>query len=170
MNQCLAVLLLSLASTLTEAAPITLNVNGNWETLAPDQNISVTATFDNLATDQDPLDRIGAYSLTSVTFAFTHLSQFTSPFSVRADVTQSTMHIYPTAPGVPTGEVRLFGRFDQTLPFPNGILPTEFDFRITLASLQNDQLTSLFGNGALPHASLYMSDQLGARSSNCAFH
>ena len=148
------------------ALPITLKLGGSWESGSSTRNVSVTATFDGASLDQNPWNRIGAYQLSSVTFGFTQLGKFSTPFELCGDVSQSQLHLYPSSEGIPTGEVRMFGRFDTIAPFPNGILPTEYDLRMYFTSLPDDSLSALSGVGNLMYSSRYLTDQIGGRSSN----
>lgn len=131
----------------------------------PETRIAVRASVDSGIVDADPWSRIGSYGLASITFSFSRLGTISTPFELVGDVTQSTLHLYPSEAGGP-GEVRLFGHFDQSVLMPNGIAPVEFDLRVYFASLGADSLASLEAPLMHTYSSLYVSDQLGARSSN----
>lgn len=148
------------------AAPINLTVIGNWQTLDPTPNVTVSASFDSAAVDQDSWDRIGAYTLTSLEFNLTNIGFPRIPLTLQADTGLSMLHLYPSSAGTPIGEVRLFGSFINTAIFPNGLQALEFDLRLYFDDIQNDGLGALQGNLNHSYASLYLSNSLGAYSSN----
>ena len=165
MRQVLAPLLLAAFVSSTSAAPVTLHLMGSWETASSDQNLSVSITVDSEAPDQDTGDLIGAYRITDITFKFEQLAQFASPFSLIGDAARSTLHLYPSSPGSPMGEVRAFGQFTSGSVFPSGVLPIEYDLRLTFTTLDDDDLGSLATVGPLVSSTFYLADQVGARSS-----
>ena len=125
------------------AAPINLTVIGNWQTLDPTPNVTVSASFDSAAVDQDSWDRIGAYTLTSLEFNLTNIGFPRIPLTLQADTGLSMLHLYPSSAGTPIGEVRLFGSFINTAIFPNGLQALEFDLRLYFDDIQNDGLGAL---------------------------
>lgn len=161
-----ASLLLAAFAGSTTAAPVTLHLAGSWESISSDQNLSVTATFDSASVDQEASPLIGAYPISGITFGFEHLGSFASPFSLIGDPAQTTLHLYPSSAGSSTGELRVFGQFASGSALPNGLVPLEFDLRLTFAQLDGDGLQALASVGSLVSSTFYWVDQVGARSSS----
>lgn len=164
MTRTLAALILCLSCVAAAASPVKIRIDAEWPVNYPPTELVVTATLDSASTDQDPTPQIGRYRLDALTFEFSRLGVMGTPFTLSADVNQSAFDIYPSAGGGP-GEIHLFGNFASS-PMPNGILPIDFSLRLYFEAVASDGIDSILAPLAHTYGSMYLSDQIGARSSN----
>ncbi|MDP3456747.1 hypothetical protein [Methyloversatilis sp.] len=154
--------LLAAFSLATFAAPITLTVNGIWETPATSSNFTIVAIASD-ATDKDPRPQVGLYPVKELTFYFTELGKFKTQFSLFADPGASQLQISKSDDG--SGELRYFGSMLAIPTFPNGSPPTEFDMRLSFSKITEVDLSTLTELGAYREGTLYLTDGNSARSS-----
>lgn len=151
------------------AAEVSMAIEGSWMTADSGRNLLITAKTRLDSTDADTSTGIGSYAITDLRFDFTQLGVLTAPFKLQADPAHSSMHIYPHRPGEAAGEVRFFGGMDRSVLMPNGLEVIDFDLRLYFSEVLNDTPGSLLHLGALRSASLWLSDQVGARSAEFAW-
>jgi len=146
------------------AALIEVNVGGSWYTPTGENNLRISTSIDMNQVDVNGWDRVGAYSTMPVWFGFQALGTFRDPFALRSAANDSWVEIYPSSHGSPTGEMHFFGRFDNNYVYPNGIYGAAYDLSLTFTDIANDSLSALRQDLKISSASLYVSDQIGARA------
>lgn len=149
----------------SHAALMNLEVNGLWGDIFGAPNLSIVFSLDSLAGDLNASSSIGEFRVQAVNFNFKSLGVFQTPFTLVGDAQNTLLYSYPDLLGQGGSELRLNGFFDSNHPFPNGIQATEFDLRLSLESTKDDSLETLFKAASTNSTSLYLSDQIGARSS-----
>lgn len=152
-----------------QAAEVKMTIEGSWLTAVSGRNLLITAKARLDSTDAAPAMDIGSYAITDLRFDFEQLGVLTNPFMLQADPAHSSMHIYPRRPGEAAGEVRFFGGMDRSVSMPNGVEVIDFDLRLYFTDVLDDTPGSLLHLGALRSASLWLSDQAGARSGEFAW-
>jgi hypothetical protein len=156
--------LLALTAFTVSASPITISVRGSWYNVLSGNNVDIEATIDSTAADRDSSSGLGNYELQSLTFSFTQLPDVSSPFTLTADPTKSSLFIAPASFASPESIVVISGLFGVNVPFPNGNLGQAYDLRFHNFPLANDSLASILGKQPSGRVSLFLSNQTGAYS------
>lgn len=162
MNIPISIILLLGSSISSCAATTSFNLKGSWASPYPDSNVTITSEFESLAIDQNPVSAIGEYGIKSLIFSFYGYGPFISPVTLTADATNSSLLLYPAAPG----EIRLKGIFDTSSRLPNGIFAVNFDLRLVVDALNSDRIGALLLPMHTKGASLYILSQGGAYSNS----
>jgi hypothetical protein len=146
------------------ASPAMLALNGSWNDPVPEYNLSVGILFDTEGVDQSSSEQIGRYKPLEVSFCFSRLGVYRSPFCLKGLADESELYVIPTPAGGGIGEINVSGNFDQSFLEPTGIFPVNYDLRLYFRSVPSDRLDSILMAGSYEYASFYMLNQIGSRS------